>query len=58
MTKSCECAGIHNHQKEITPNSQEMEEWVSSQEYRNFGGKNLEVHGVQYQVFQSMVRTT
>ena len=55
--KSCECAGIHNHQKEVAPNIQEMKELVlGSTEYKIFGGKSLEifggksleVHGVQY----------
>ena len=28
--KSCECAGIHNHRKEVAPNSQETKELVCS----------------------------
>ena len=50
-TKICECAEIHNHRREVKPNSQEMKELVCSWDQRNtkfFGGKSLGVHGVHY----------
>ena len=38
--KSCECAGIHNHQKEVAPNSQVTKEFICSWDQWNtkFGG--------------------
>ena len=36
-TKSYECAGIHNHRKEVAPNSQEMKELVCSRDQLSTG---------------------
>ena len=53
--KSCGCAGIRNHRKEVAPNSQETKELICSRDRRSpeFWRKKLRV---QYYTWSAILR--